>query len=430
MTRDRSSCRTFGALLRLLFFGGFVFSIFPSLLFAEDQLSSPADSDSLVVKLITVGPGDEVYSWWGHTALVVEDSAAGASYLYDYGQFTFDSENFLRNFAVGKLWFSVGRSPTRLALNFWASEIRDIRIQELNLAPEVEAEIFTKLEFDHRPENRIYLYDHYYDNCATRLRDIIDSAVDGQFLDEYSRVSDFTFRELSRQYSYFHPFMDRILMFLMSGRIDRAIPMYDEMFLPLQLEKLVEDFVYTAEDGTVTPLVKESTVYSAAPRRKPVREHPPSPMGYMIPLGAFLAGAALFLLRFQWREKPVLRTGYRAYTALLCFFFGIIGSVLFFMAFFTSHWYTYSNENLLFINPLLLTGLPFSIGAGGKRNRALWFHSVLFSLLSFACFILIFLKIAAGFDQANWDFLVLLMPLYIVLGPINLWIRISNRINI
>jgi hypothetical protein len=396
---------------------------FPLLPLFSDDGGGEAAEDSLIIKLITVGPADELYSWWGHSALVVEDTESGLSYLYDYGQFTFDAENFVRNFAFGRLWFSVGRSPSRLALNFWASEIRDLRVQVLNLPPQNKRHIFNRVEFDNRPENRTYLYDHYDDNCATRLADIIDATVDGQFREKHSVESDYTLRELTRQYTYFHPFMELILMFLLGSRVDEPILEWDEMFLPLKLEKHAADFTYVNPDGERVPLVSETYTLTEAPHRPPVLENPPRPIPLFLSSGVVLAALALFFLRFQWRDRRILRIGYAAYTSLVCFVLGVIGTVLFFMALFTDHSVTYRNENLLFINPLLLAAIPVCIGAVRKKKISLKIQTALFTLLTFSCFVVIVLKMFGVLIQRNWGFLIMVMPMYIVLGPLSMWVQ-------
>ena len=388
------------------------------------QLSNPSDSNQLTIKLATIGPGDEVYSWWGHIALIAEDPQSGSSYLYDYGQFAFESTNFFRNFAMGKLLFSTGRVRTQAALRYWSSEGRRIHIQELNLSPEKEQQVFTVLENDHKPENRVYLYDHYYSNCSTRLRDIINDAVEGQFKQHYSEESNYSFRELSRRYSADHPLMDRILMFIMSAKIDTPVTEYEEMFLPDRLEQLAAEFSYVNEKGLTVPLVADTEIYSEAVDRVPVSIHPPGPFRYMIPLAVILVLLASFLVVYRHEKKRFFRRAYTLFTSLICFVFGVFGTALFFMSFFTDHWYTGMNENLVLFNPLLLVCFLFSLGAvREKRLIGLRFQIALFSLLMFAGIILVILKIigiiapVVGFHQQNWDFIMIAVPLYFFLGP-------------
>ncbi len=409
-----------------------LFPFLPSSVPAEEtpegtiRLEQIDPADNLTIKLVTVGPADEIYSWWGHTAFIVEDENTGWSRLYDYGQFTFEAENFVRNFVFGRLWFSVGRAPSRLVLNFWESEIRDIRIQRLNLSPQKELELSMKLEEDLLPENRTYLYHHYWDNCATRVRDILDDAVGGQFEESFDERSAYTLRELTRRYTYFHPLMDRVLMFLLGREVDLPIREYDEMFLPLRLEEHVSDFTYLNEKGETVPLVGETSVYSTAPRRKPVLLHPPTPIGYLIAAGIFLGGLGFFLLRFRTKRKKSLAAGYAVFSSLISFSFGLLGSVLFFMAFFTDHTIAYSNENLFFINPLLLLVFPFCLRPRSKRSIGILVQGVVYSLLTAAILIQLLLKITPYFFQQNWGFIALLLPVYGVFGPLNMVYNISK----
>ena len=413
--------RSAGLILLVLFF-------FPGISPAEEtmRLEPSGRGDNLTIKLVTVGPANEIYSWWGHTAFIVEDEETGWSRLYDYGQFTFEAENFVRNFVFGRLWFSVGRAPSRLVLNFWESERRDIRIQRLNLSPQKELELSVKLEEDLLPENRTYLYHHYRDNCATRVRDIIDDAVDGQFEEAFAERSAYTLREFTRRYTYFHPLMDRILMFILGREVDLPISEYDEMFLPLRLEEHVSDFTYVNEKGETVPLVGETTVYSTARHRKPVLMHPPGPIGYLIVLGILLGGLGFFLLRFRRKRKKSLTAGYAVFSGLMSLSFGLLGSVLFFMAFFTDHAIAYSNENLLFINPLLLLVFPFCLRPSSKRGIGILVQGFVYSLLTAAVLIQIVLKITPWFFQDNWGFIALLLPVYGVFGPVNLLYNFSK----
>src|SRR3954454_20822375 len=71
---------------------------------APGGVSQPED---LVISVVTFGPGDDLPSWWGHTALVVEDLRLGQGRLYNYGMFGF-STGFVHKFVQGRLEFWVG----------------------------------------------------------------------------------------------------------------------------------------------------------------------------------------------------------------------------------------------------------------------------------------------------------------------------------
>jgi hypothetical protein len=369
-------------------------------------------TDTLKTTLVTVGPGDELYSWWGHSAIVIEDNSDDTRILYDYGQFSFEEEDFLKNFVFGRLWFSVGRMSAKYALQYWDSQNRYIGIQELNLSPAKERELQEILEHDWLPENRVYLYDHYYDNCATRERDILNHIVDGQLRSRYNRLSDYTLRDLTRRYTYYHPLGQFVLMIAQGRTIDRPITLYDEMFLPRKIEEYISTFHYRDEQGRTVPLVRDTSLYSEAPHRADVIDDPPGPLVYMVALGVGMAVAAMCLMRFSLRW-------YGVYTTFFSFIFGILGSIMFFMSFFTNHTVTYANENLLFINPLVLAAVPFAIGVWRRKKRALVILALLYSLLAGSIVVSIILKSVGVLYQDNVEFLLFFLPIHLVLGPIS-----------
>jgi len=69
------------------------------------------NGDNLKIKLVTIGPGSELTNFWGHNAIIVEDTISGESYFYNYGLYSFD-DNFVYNFVKGRLIFEVGAFRT------------------------------------------------------------------------------------------------------------------------------------------------------------------------------------------------------------------------------------------------------------------------------------------------------------------------------
>lgn len=91
--------------------------------------------DNLTVKIAVMGPGDELYFWWGHIALVIDDALTGQSKFYDYGVFTFDSDNFYVNFAFGRLMYSSAASPASGNYALYQRFNRDITLYTLDISP-------------------------------------------------------------------------------------------------------------------------------------------------------------------------------------------------------------------------------------------------------------------------------------------------------
>jgi hypothetical protein len=383
--------------------------------------------EHLTLKAAVMGPGDEVYFWWGHIALVVEDSISGRAWFYDYGIFSFDTENFYVNFALGRLLYRCGVSPAELNYRVYTMTNRDITLYTLDLPPETREEIWRFADTNVLPENRNYYYHHFKDNCATRIRDILDLATGGQFKKAFGEApSPFTLRQQVRRHTWFSPFMDWLLNFLMGQDIDVPITAWQEMFLPQAIGDYIADFRYTDVRGTERKLVSDIEALNRAVNRPPVLEKPRRQWPRELAFGVGLA-VVLVIPRLFRKSRPGLGVLWGLFQALLGLFFGVVGTVLFFMTFFTDHDYTWHNINVLFVNPLwfaaLVWGIRLACAPGiGKREHAdfllRWFWTGVFIL----CFLTIPVKLLPFFYQQNQVTQALLLPLTFVLSWFPEWL--------
>jgi hypothetical protein len=389
-----------------------------------------------VIKLVTVGPAEVLYSWWGHSALIVEDTRLGQGRFYNYGLFSFEEANFISNFAMGRLWFQVGAGDARSELALYRSLNRTIVLQTLDLSPAKKLEVARFLEWNILPANRRYLYQHYTDNCATRVRDLIDRAVDGQLSAATAVAGRLTLRGQTRRYTAHHFAMNWLLMFLMSGVIDQPISRWQEMFLPDELAKNVAELVYRDERGVERPLVSDTQLYYQAVGRLSTPEQPPVYWPQWLVIGLLAACPALaagLLVRFKPRGATALlavtavpslrvtprgeralraaRALYGAGSALAGLVLGMLGSVLFFMSSFTDHTVTYGNTNLFLANPLTLLALPLGIGAAVGARWALRWLPRLWYLLAALAVVYLPLRLLPFFGlQQNGSALAALLP--------------------
>jgi len=384
-----------------------------------------AEGENLTLKIAVIGPGDELYFWWGHIALIIEDSIKGTSSFYDYGIFSFDNENFFFNFAIGRLLYSCGVTPTEWNIANYFYTNRDMKVYTLDLPPEKRMEVLNFAETNVLPENRDYLYHHFDDNCSTRIRDIIDLMTDGQFYEQYGKApARFTFRQHVRRHTWFSPAADWALNFWMGQVIDKPIYMWDEMFLPSEVGKNIEDFWYTGADGIRRKLVtSEETVYSA--KGRPVvldvpRKQWPRELAFSLVLSAIF-GSFFYLQYKKIRAGRILigriLTGVSMSISGLVF--GFAGLLLYFMNIFSDHTYTYQNFNMLFGTPLLLAAVPLGIYYAFTKNeqkrlfyeallRLLWLLTALGVLVSMA------LNLLPAFYQQNLTDQMLVLPIALV----------------
>lgn len=372
--------------------------------------SGQSRGEDLRIKLVTIGPGDELTMWWGHTALIVEDVRLHVEKFYNYGLFDFAEENFLVNFAMGRLIFWVDDFDASRALAFYRSLNREIRIQILNLPLQKRLEMAKLLAHDVMPENRYYLYDHFYDNCSTRIRDIIDRALDGQLAEDTRRPSRMTFRQHTRRYTHHRFFMDWFLMFLMNAGTDKPIREWDDMFLPEELERYAAELSYVDENGHERSLVADTYTYYRVEDKPSVPESPPIHWPFGLTIGVVFACLSFVIAYGMIKGKAISRGLFGIYNSVIGFAFGLPGSVLFFMSTFTDHTVTYCNENLLLANPLTLLTIPLGIGFARNRRLSRQLLPVVWYILTCSGALLVILKLFSVLKQNNWLAIAFILP--------------------
>ena len=186
------------------------------------------------VDLYTMGPGDDVFSKFGHAALCVSGGDAPAEgACYNYG-----TSDFSRPIGLGwevvrgrsRFWVSVSDLQDMIAS--FEMEDRTIYRQSLPLTEKQAVSLSRALERDALPENRAYVYNHFLENCSTRPRDHIDEAIGGRLrrvrLPGIGTYRDYGAEGLSRASSLLVPASD----FLMGRWVDHPIDAYAAMFIP------------------------------------------------------------------------------------------------------------------------------------------------------------------------------------------------------
>lgn len=371
------------------------------------------EPDVYDISLVTIGPGDPVYSWWGHIALMVDHRRSGQSYYFDYGNFSFQEEDFLKKFLMGRLTFRKAVSPGALQLERAVAQNRRVTIQGLNLSPAAENRLVRFLQQEVQPGNATYLYDHYEDNCATRIRDILDEAVGGALAEAASEPIPFTYRDLFRRYTDGSPPLDWVLNFAQGRGIDQALTAWDAMFLPQEVKRQVADLHYTDGKGRSVPLVRETRLHYEPQGRTPAAAE--APAGYRL-WGAVGGLLALLLGMGIWRGGPRL---YGALSALFALIPALFGTLLFFMSFFTDHSSTWNNINLVWINPLwwgsVAAGMAVFFDKKGKQKRRR-ILTRFWHLFSITGLLLIPLSAVGPFSQQSAPVILLLLPGVLVLG--------------
>lgn len=386
----------------------------------------PSRGDYLNIRLAVIGPGDELYFWWGHLGLIIEDRISGTSRFYDYGVFTFNSDNFISNFALGRLWYTTASGNTDAVLNHYVAANRAITLYTLNLSAEEKLELQRRTEHDIAPENRNYLYNHFKDNCVTRIINNLDAVLNGAFYAKADATPGrLTLRGHVRRHTAEHPVWDWLLNFWMGQVIDTPVTARQEMFLPSETGAFIENYMIRDSEGT-RALVSGIDPYYVPKGRPPALDLPWNNMPFAFAVGILLALFFASTLLVS-KKNPILGRGlFGAGNALLGIIFGISGSLLFFLEFFTDHDYTYQNSNVIFANPLLLAAVPFGImlcvcSSEKKRFIAATGLRILWAEVFLASLIALLIKFSPSYYQENNFVLAVFMPVSFVIALIGIY---------
>ncbi len=383
-------------------------------------LSGQSRGEDLTIQLVTFGPGDDIPSYWGHTALIVQDKRLAESKIYNYGLYSFDKGMLLR-FIKGRLIFSGGAFNVGAYITWYQHLNRDIRIATLNLSPEQKKQLAKDLAISVLPQNKNYLYHHYYDNCSTRLRDLIDKTLDGQFAKAAALPARMTMRQHTRRYICRNLWLEMALMYLMNDEIDQPASEWDEMFLPDELERDVLKMAYVDSSGQRHKLVSDYfTLYKA--QRKATPAWPPKHWPGALTVGALLGLFGVFLA-FRWKQRASykIHLTYGLYNFILGLLLGIPGLVLTLMASFTEHTVTYHNENQLLANALTFLIIPVAVGFVFDKKWAYRWLKYLWYLQAFGGILAVSLKIFPGFDQDNWLVMAFILPISFGMALAEYW---------
>ncbi len=363
--------------------------------------------EDLVVELVTFGPGEAIHQVFGHSALLVRDERLRRERLYNYGMFSFGPA-MLPSFLRGRLTFWVGAENPRVAFARYVREGRDIRVQTLALSPSQRLGIASFLARAILPENREYLYDHYRDNCSTRLADIINHATQGGFEQALRGPGRMTLREHTRRHVEGMPVTHFLMMHGMGGSVDLPITRSEELFLPAELESAVQA-AELGERGTRRRLQAENRVVFRGSQLPP-----PARPGLLWP--ATLA-VGLVLGAVVWlgaRASSWCRGRYKVLAASLLIavgaVLGLLGSLTVLLTFATDHDVARGNANVLLSNPFAFGLCGLGVAHLGQRNGWRCWLMATAVAVGLPTAVAVALALHPGFIQDNTDTLALLLP--------------------
>jgi hypothetical protein len=196
--------------------------------------------DSLVVSLLTMGPGEMLFDRFGHTAIRVRNVATGLDSAWNWGMYDFDSPGFIRRFLTGDTQYWMAGYPAEFFIDAYRRQGRAVWEQELELDQAAADSLLRLMRWNARPENRFYRYDYYLDNCSTRARDALDVALRGALKASLTGPGQgFTWREETLRLSSAFPVIAFGMTVALGRRADATVAAWDEAFIPIRLHDLV-----------------------------------------------------------------------------------------------------------------------------------------------------------------------------------------------
>ena len=360
----------------------------------------------LTVYLVTMGPGDLVWEKFGHNALRIVDRARGTDVSYNWGIFDFDSADFIPRFLKGSMRYWMAGYPSGPMIAAYAETDRPVWQQELALTPAQRVRLRDLAETNALPENAYYTYDYFLDNCSTRVRDLLNTVLDGALLARFDTVATgtsyrFHTRRLTQDGIPIYTGMDLVL----GQPGDRPISAWEEMFLPLKLQEHVRALAVARPDGAPRPLVAgETTLYDAQRAAEPE-----APRSY---LWAYVAvGVALGVLIAALAQRATRRGGAAAFATVATLWSlvaGLVGVIMTLTWTVTDHEFMYRNENLLQFSPLALV-LAVALPRFARR-RAGSLAPALATIVALSALLGLVLQALPAFRQTNGEAIALALP--------------------
>lgn len=331
--------------------------------------------DSVEVSLLTCAPHEEVYSLYGHTALRWRDLHTGDDLAFNWGIFNFKKPFFVVRFVFGLTDYELGITPFEPFAAYYRRWGAMVTEQVLNLTSAEKSRLQKLLADNYLPENRVYRYNYFYDNCSTRPRDIIERCLDGKV--EYKQRQDYelTFRQMIHEKTKHHEWATEGNDLLLGLRADLKTSRQEQEFLP---ENLLYDFdraQIRGNDGAVRPLVVNRRMAVQPGVQVIERDFVMSP----IEVGVALLIVSLLVFAVEWRRRHI----FIIWDVVLMALTGLAGCVLFVMLF-SQHPCTTTNLQVLLLNPLHLFFIPSVV----RRRPTRYWKALLFmtSLLLIGAF--------------------------------------------
>lgn len=348
------------------------------------------------ISVLTIGPGTSLNDSFGHSAYRVKDSLMDI--VFNYGVYDFDTPNFYTKFAQGKLNYKIGANYFEDFRESYINQNRTIKEQVLNLSLDEKQRVFNYLSKNYEPANQYYLYDFFYDNCATKIRDVLLISLNDSII--FNKPESFqpkTFRSLIQQNLKWNSWGSLGIDLALGSVIDSKATPVEYMFLPEYIHDFFGSAIIQTDPGK--KLVKnEKVIYQ-------YKKNNLSDNFLLSPL--FILGIIGLLIIYFTAIDHKKNKRSKWLDLLLFIITGLIGIVILLLWFATDHEATAQNYNLLWAFAINL----FMILQVLKSRPSTWFRKYLKFLIIMIC--LLTLHWIIGIQRFAFGLIPLLMAMTI-----------------
>ncbi len=295
------------------------------------------DSSRLRISLLTCTPGDELYSTFGHSAYRVVDSTSMTDIVYNYGTFNFDDDGFYMKFLRGQLLYYVSAEQFPDFKNLYQSTNRGMTEQVLDLTAAEKITIRQFLNENLKEENKYYKYDFFFDNCTTRLRDILKKYKDSTFTQKPVMPAGSRFRQAIHGYlDYNHKYWSKLGIDILMGKPTDAV------MTPGQMQFLPDNLMISLDSSDYPMLLSSQNLYPVTD------DHDKKP--FFTPFVVFSI-LAIFIVLLGYVKNKFTQAFLQGFDGMFFFLTGVLGIIILFMWFGTEHSMTKNNFNILWAWP-------------------------------------------------------------------------------
>lgn len=328
-------------------------------------------SSKSTISLLTCSSGEELYTSFGHSALRVKDDSLGIDVVFNYGTFDFDTPFFIAKFVRGDLDYMLSTGFMSRFTYSYKAENRQVVESELKLNSEQRDRLFMLLAENARPQNRYYRYDFFYDNCATRIRDLVFQVanIDGSM---YKKVTNETFRDLLHICNSPKSWSAQGIDLILGAKTDAPISLYDKAYLPMYVDSLFLQAGLIESSHTI--ISKQGDVDNSV-----------NFIGSPTSIGLLILLFTLFVSYIGFRKHIVCKL----FDSILFSAAFLLGLLFWFLWLFTNHSVTDMNINVLWASLLYLPMVIELIRRKSLVGNNLMMWSIAGNVLFFVVFIML-----------------------------------------